>query len=605
MTPPPSVFAQSDRDTDRQLAKVGPKVITAKEFLERYELLPWPQRHRKNAADALKLEFLYALIAEKLLAAEALAQGLTREPAYQGKIRDIESKFVLDALYRQEVMEKVKVTDAELWEAYKKSKQQFFIKALQFKTAQEANFVRRLIQAGTPFESIAADTSIAVENEDTRNDTLTVVFGDYVTQVEDTLIKLKIGQVTSPLHVDDYYYIIKLERKVVDLLLTQGEFEQRKEHLEGILRRRKEHAQVEEFLHQFLAGTKGTVKGESLKAVALALHRVLSEAPSDSSHGKIWLTMESYGEVQRNLASRWSDSLLTVNDSTWSVGQFMKLLFASNFSVPDTSMRALRRAIDGMITLIIRHSYLTKEGYRRNLQYEPGVQEEMQLWQDNTLANLLKDRIRDTIVVLEDEMKEYYQRYKEELQSPLEINIREILLDDLQIVKEVMKKIEAGESFAELARKYSRRAWAAKNGGEFGYFPLGALGDIGVVAAKMKIGERYGPMQVAEGYSIFEVLGKRTPLKRDVPSFESRREQIHQTLLQAKQRRAVNKMLGQLAKKYDITINSELLKSLQVSSIPMMTYRFLGFGGRVIAVPFVDRLLDWVQEWNPEFVPLP
>jgi hypothetical protein len=37
----------------------------------------------------------------------------------------------------------------------------------------------------------------------------------------------------------------------------------------------------------------------------------------------------------------------------------------------------------------------------------------------------------------------------------------------------------------------------------------------------------------------------------------------------------------------------------------MMTYRILGFGGRMFAAPFVSRQVDWINIENPETIPLP
>lgn len=604
-----TIAAEAHPDTgsnpDQQVAKVGSRVITAREFLERYEFLPWPQRHRKDAAGALKREFLYALIAEKLLAADALEQGMSREGAYRGKTLEVESGFVRDALYRDEVVREVKVTDAELWEAYRKSKVEFLIKALQFRKGSDAQLAWNLVRSEQAFDSIAADDSVPVENEETRNDTLQVRFGDYVPQVEDSLYALRVGGVTPPLRVDDHFYVIKLVRRISDPVLTQDEFAEKRHDLESILRCRKEQKRAEEFLHEFLAGTKGVVKGESLKAVAREIHRVLAESLPDASRNRIWLTLDGCDKAREALASRWSDSLLAVNDSVWTVGRFVKLLYDDNFSVPDSSMRAVRNGIDGTITLLIRHSYLTREGYRRQLQYDPSVREDMAMWEDNTLANILKERVRDTIDASEDEMKAHYQKYREELESPVEINIREVLLDNLQSVDEVMVRLDAGEAFEALARKYSERTWAARKGGEFGFFPVHALGDIGAVAAKLKVGERYGPLQIPEGYSIFEVIGKRMPPTREVRSFEGMRSEIRAAVIKAKEHKLVTAALGKLSKRFEIMINERLLDSLKVSSVPMMTYRYLGFGGRTIAVPFVERLLDWVPEWKPESVPLP
>jgi len=38
---------------------------------------------------------------------------------------------------------------------------------------------------------------------------------------------------------------------------------------------------------------------------------------------------------------------------------------------------------------------------------------------------------------------------------------------------------------------------------------------------------------------------------------------------------------------------------LKVSPVPMMTFRLLGFGGRMFEVPFVEPELDWLNVDSP------
>lgn len=58
------------------VATIGTQAISAADFLERFELMPWPKKDVKSRIEYTKLEFLYSLIAEKLLALEATNQNI-------------------------------------------------------------------------------------------------------------------------------------------------------------------------------------------------------------------------------------------------------------------------------------------------------------------------------------------------------------------------------------------------------------------------------------------------------------------------------------------------------------------------------------------------
>ena len=61
---------------EKVVARAGDVFVPEKEFLERYELLPGFGRQARSSAEARKMEVLYSIIAEKLLAGDAAARGL-------------------------------------------------------------------------------------------------------------------------------------------------------------------------------------------------------------------------------------------------------------------------------------------------------------------------------------------------------------------------------------------------------------------------------------------------------------------------------------------------------------------------------------------------
>lgn len=54
-----------------------------------------------------------------------------------------------------------------------------------------------------------------------------------------------------------------------------------------------------------------------------------------------------------------------------------------------------------------------------------------------------------------------------------------------------------------------------------------------------------------------------------------------------------------LAKKYGVSVDTELLNLVQVTDIEMMVYRSLGFGGEITAVPYLQSFYKW-KNWLPK-----
>ena len=91
--------AQTVSSPGAVIARAGDIFVSEREFLERYEMLPAFGRHRRSQTETAKLELLYSIIAEKLLAQDAAAKGLdTSFPVRRGAA-EIAKLLARDELY--------------------------------------------------------------------------------------------------------------------------------------------------------------------------------------------------------------------------------------------------------------------------------------------------------------------------------------------------------------------------------------------------------------------------------------------------------------------------------------------------------------------------
>ncbi|MGE5313358.1 MAG: hypothetical protein ACM3Q4_01540 [Acidobacteriota bacterium] len=78
-----------------------------------------------------------------------------------------------------------------------------------------------------------------------------------------------------------------------------------------------------------------------------------------------------------------------------------------------------------------------------------------------------------------------------------------------------------------------------------------------------------------------------------------------QSLAAARTRYVSDRLLGSLADRYGITIYEKNLSAVKVTSAPALVYRYLGFGGRMFAVPLTEPNVQWVNFWKRKNLQLP
>jgi parvulin-like peptidyl-prolyl isomerase len=90
-----------------------------------------------------------------------------------------------------------------------------------------------------------------------------------------------------------------------------------------------------------------------------------------------------------------------------------------------------------------------------------------------------------------------------------EVRASHILVETEKEANELLKRIEAGESFEELAKKYSKCP-SGRNGGDLGYFTRGMMvPEFEEAAFELPKGKVSKPVQTDFGYHLIKVYDKR------------------------------------------------------------------------------------------------
>lgn len=170
---------------------------------------------------------------------------------------------------------------------------------------------------------------------------------------------------------------------------------------------------------------------------------------------------------------------------------------------------------------------------------------------------VLQEKLQFEGIEVSDE--EINDKYDEMLDNhEIEIKASHILFDadDEDTAKDVLKKIDEGEEFAELAKEYSEDN-SAENGGDLGYFKTGQMvPEFEDAAYSLKEGEVSDLVESEHGIHIIKVT--------DIPSVDDKTEHIRYTLMSEKVNpEEVDKRVEQLLKDANVDIKIKDYEALE------------------------------------------
>lgn len=587
---PSDLYTQTDGDA--MVGRVGTAEITVREFLERFELTPWPGKQKHEILDVIKEQFLYAMIAERALSFEAEKAGYSTDPGIEMVMSRLERWYAKDKLYSEEVRNVIQISEEDLREEFIRDQTDAFVSFLYFESPVEAAAIWNSIQNGTPFDRILLD------NPDHMVSNHKVEWETTVPQLLDAVDTLGIGDVSEPIPTPYGFYIVRVENKFENPLITEAAFRAREKSLERRLRTRLEKPRAREYVGEIVGDRQLEVYGQGIRLIGQTFERVLQHkrAHDVSDHYLIMFDDIDFDEIMYILLDELDVPVIRMLGEDWDVKETLDRLRSYGVWLEkDTTIPVLPQLRNLLEELAI-DEILAQKAIGRNYHELPDVRLELDRWRTHYLAELYKRDLIREIEVEEDELYDYYERNIDNYKRPLLVNIREILLATQAEAQRIMSEIDSGRDFSELARLHSLRDWAARQDGEFGLFPSTLHGDIGRIAATLDIGEIYGPLPVPDGYSVFKLLEKKEPDTDLNQTFGEVRESIRQILLQSKTAGILSRKINSLLDEYGFSIDYDKLESVDVTPIQMFGIRRFGFGGNYPAVPVLDRQVGWIFE---------
>lgn len=164
--------------------------------------------------------------------------------------------------------------------------------------------------------------------------------------------------------------------------------------------------------------------------------------------------------------------------------------------------------------------------------------------------------IRQGLQVSDEELQAYFTEHASEYETEEQVRARQILLmvneqrsaeQAREELAAIRARIEAGESFADLASELSEDPVSREQGGDLGLFGRGQiLEEVEAAAFGAQVGELVGPVASGFGVHLLEVTEH---LPGGLPNFDEMRESLSRRLLAERARESADAQATELAQR--------------------------------------------------------
>ncbi len=523
---------------DKVLAIVGDYEITSEQFERRY----LDYIVASNVEDNIKVRksILDNMINEILLKNYDDNKNIYENEEYQKEKEWLYKQALLAFLKDREVYGNITVTDKEIREAFIKMNQTLTARHLYAKTKEEAEQLYQLLQAGASFQTLAKQVFTDSTLRNNGGYLGSFAWGDMDPTFEDTAYTLEVGEISKPVKTRTGYSIIKLEDKSHNPILTEYQYQQKKSHIITTIKIRKKKPSESSYIESLFDKEELKINDNAVDE----MFSLLSMSGFDPETDK---------QYDNKLIATYKNEEYYTNDILEKIENLPEY-HREHISSPG----AIKIAIEGFVVQEKLIKTAEDKGYDKS---------EIMLETYETMLNnlFLKYKLievaRKTFV--EDSLlKKYYYENIDFFSTHDEINIQEIIVKDKRLANNLLRRIEKGEDFGQLAEQYSLRGWSAKNGGEIGFAPLSKFGILKSIFWNASVGELIGPQEIDGYFCLFKILGK----KESKPiEYDSIRSEVLKVFREDRQPQLLQKHIDELRSNVNVEVRENVLGSLNIS----------------------------------------
>ncbi len=368
---------------------------------------------------------------------------------------------------------------------------------------------------------------------------------------------------------------------------ARGSAARRRQAAADTLRIANEEALAREFAARVLGPQQARVEQEPFLRLSDTLRAVIASA--DSAHrvpGGWRIAGDDLDAAMARLQPWLGVTLVRLGADSLSLGAGVESMRFQRFTVESLGRRAFAIELNHGMRAVVEGELLAREARRRGLAADPELQRELRLWTDAWKAQLARSALAGDVRTSDDEALRWFARTNpERALASCELSVQEVLCAGEPEAREVLAALRAGAPFDSVARDRTRRAAWEAAGGRSGWFAAGEQRELSRRALAAPLDSLAGPVRLAEGVSVFRVLGRRLALAGGGTALTM--DHLRDAQMRDDRAARADAALADLVARAHVRRDLARLRAAQVSNVNMLTKRSLGFGGEMLAAPML------------------
>jgi parvulin-like peptidyl-prolyl isomerase len=494
--------SKTDRG-DLVLAEIETKTITLSDFETTAETLE--NKYLPETADMEgKKELLQHMINKEVMALKATALGYEREEDFRKFWDQFKGPFLVTALWNEEITKKIVITEEEIDYYYEQMKYEYTLSQIILANEEDGISLRERIVAGEDFAEMAKKYSLGRGAENGGHVGSSPV-GRIHWWVEEILFEMEEGDVSPPVRTDTGWALLKVHRKrkiVPDL--DRDYAEKRLKGVKEYKGRNLLKARIESDIH--------------LQVFTDAVNIIFDALPEDIPFEEI----VNYRVTRNNapkleMPPQYIDMLvIQYDDGDYTIGDFVELFEIASL-VERPRRQYGRESIVQLLKKVIYDRILPvyAEEIAKVLEV-PEVRKNLENRKEQFLVyKLYQDQITDEVSVTDREVKDYYEKNKEYLETKEQRDYQILINSDPSVAKQASVLARNGEDFDALVRRFSQDPTKKDNTGRTGLvYPGNYLEYDSQAFSLPAVGDVSEPFAFSRGWAIvkiLEIVPGRTP----------------------------------------------------------------------------------------------
>ncbi|MFU8813464.1 MAG: peptidylprolyl isomerase [Balneolaceae bacterium] len=479
----------------------------------------------------------------------AKAQGWHETPEARHEEILIERKVTMEAFQELAIHSAVEVTERDLRTLFYRVNTTLRASHLFATHLEEAKKLTQRLDRGESFESLAAEVFRNPSLANSGGDLGWFTVDEMDVAFEDAAYQLEVGEISGPIKTSLGYSIIRLTDRIETPIITESEFNSRRDELAQIAEMQKKELAVREHMRQIMEAL------EPNEAMIETLWEMAAAQPT------AYAGEQSSEQLFPGLTQQQREEPLFSHPFfTFTVGDLIHEAF---YTPAQRREQAVERWIfEEQLAGMAYRRYALEQAVKHP-DFDPhytrrAIEETFYSY----LIETFNEYVDRQVHISEVDVRYEFQKNREYYDNPLELNVAEMIITSAGDAEYAMQRLNNGEPFQSVLEAFTADRDAVEYGGELGFIPIHHFGQMAPQLQGAEPGDVAGPFQLQSNhFVIFQILDR----KESTPAtFAEARPYVEEAVRDEKTRQLKRELIEQAKNDFNAVVYTDRLNTLPI-----------------------------------------